>query len=53
MYTSVQHVKHCLDINKGGENIMKYEAPKFEVLELVADVITTSGDDNSGETDWD
>ena len=29
---------------------MKYEAPKFEVLELVADVITTSavegGDDD-------
>ena len=26
---------------------MKYEAPKFEVLELTADVITTSGDNNS------
>ena len=26
---------------------MKYEAPKFEVLELVADVITTSGGDNN------
>ena len=25
--------------------MMKYEAPKFEVLELVADVITTSGDE--------
>lgn len=23
---------------------MKYEAPKFEVLELMADVITTSGE---------
>lgn len=31
---------------------MKYEAPKFEVLELTADVITTSfggGDNNSTE----
>ena len=54
MFTSVQHAWHCSDINKGGENIMKYEAPKFEVLELTADVITTSevtGGDMP-ETDW-
>ena len=25
---------------------MKYEAPKFEILNLAADVITTSGDSN-------
>ena len=33
---------------------MKYEAPKFELLELAADVITTSGGGagDMPETDW-